>query len=266
MPPEPLEYQGHAAITEFFRTRTWLGTRTARLVPTRANNQPAFGYYLAEPHAPVAHAHSLIVLTLAGDEICCSRAWRADRQPNPWPGPRRSGTAVGGNFATAGPGVRRSSRPAGRRAAAATRRLWPREVRAGHSHRWLTGASPPRSPRKARTHAIAGRVCSIPLTQPWPVLLTNRWRMNLRQDSRTPGCRVRAACSRLKDGKMGTYSISVVCHGIQGFVRPLVVSIFACFLSEPYCRGPWPFDIVVPQNETAGKWMPWPRDSIARCV
>jgi hypothetical protein len=39
-------------------------------VPTRANNQPAFGYYLQDPHAPVAHAHGLVVLTLAGDKIC----------------------------------------------------------------------------------------------------------------------------------------------------------------------------------------------------
>jgi RNA polymerase sigma-70 factor (ECF subfamily) len=70
MPPEPLEYQGHAAIAEFFQTRTWWGTRVVRLVPTRASNQPAFGYYLAEPHAPVAHVHSLVVLTLAGDRIC----------------------------------------------------------------------------------------------------------------------------------------------------------------------------------------------------
>ena len=70
MPPEPLEYQGHAAIAEFFQTRMarW-GTRVPRLVPTCANNQPAFGYYLADPHAPAAHAHSLIVLTLAGDRI-----------------------------------------------------------------------------------------------------------------------------------------------------------------------------------------------------
>ena len=70
MPPEPLEYQGHAAIAEFFQTRTWWGNRVARLVPTRANNQPAFGYYLADPHSPIAHAHSLIVLTLEGDKIC----------------------------------------------------------------------------------------------------------------------------------------------------------------------------------------------------
>jgi RNA polymerase sigma-70 factor (ECF subfamily) len=72
MPPEPLEYQGHAAIAEFFRTRfrAWRETRVTLLVPTRANHQPAFGYYVADPHAPVAHAHSLVVLTLAGDKIC----------------------------------------------------------------------------------------------------------------------------------------------------------------------------------------------------
>jgi hypothetical protein len=38
-------------------------------VPTRANGQPAFGYYLPDPVAPTARAHGLIVLTLAGDQI-----------------------------------------------------------------------------------------------------------------------------------------------------------------------------------------------------
>ena len=70
MPPEPLEYQGHAAIAEFYRSRTWWGEHPVRLVPTRANGQPAFGYYLQDPHAPVDRAHGLIVLTLAGDKIC----------------------------------------------------------------------------------------------------------------------------------------------------------------------------------------------------
>jgi RNA polymerase sigma-70 factor (TIGR02960 family) len=69
MPPEPLEYQGHAAITEFYLTRSWWGVKAARLVPTRANGQPAFGYYLRDPVSPVAHAHGLIVLTLEGDRI-----------------------------------------------------------------------------------------------------------------------------------------------------------------------------------------------------
>jgi RNA polymerase sigma-70 factor (TIGR02960 family) len=70
MPPEPLEYQGHAAIAEFYLSRTWWGTQPVRLVPTRANGQPAFGYYLQDPHAAVTRAHGLIVLTLAGDKIC----------------------------------------------------------------------------------------------------------------------------------------------------------------------------------------------------
>ena len=69
MPPEPLEYQGHAAIAGFFLDRSWWGTRAVRLVPTRANNQPAFGYYLRDPRAPIARAHGLIVLTLAGEKI-----------------------------------------------------------------------------------------------------------------------------------------------------------------------------------------------------
>ena len=70
MPPEPLEYQGHAAIAEFYQTRAWWGVRAVRVVPTRANNQPAFGYYFADEGAPVAYGHGLVVLTLAGDKIC----------------------------------------------------------------------------------------------------------------------------------------------------------------------------------------------------
>jgi hypothetical protein len=69
MPPEPLEYHGHAAIAEFYLSRNWWSVRAGTLVPTRANGQPAFGYYLQDAHAPVAHANGLIVLTLAGDKV-----------------------------------------------------------------------------------------------------------------------------------------------------------------------------------------------------
>jgi RNA polymerase sigma-70 factor (ECF subfamily) len=69
MPPEPLEYQGHAAIARFLLDRSWWGIRSARLVPTRANKQPAFGYYLQDPRTAIAHANGLIVLTLQGDQI-----------------------------------------------------------------------------------------------------------------------------------------------------------------------------------------------------
>ncbi len=71
MPPEPLEYQGQAAIANFLLDRGHRrGVRLAmRLVPTRANGQPAFGHYLQDPHAPVARCYGLIVLTLERERI-----------------------------------------------------------------------------------------------------------------------------------------------------------------------------------------------------
>lgn len=69
MPPEPLEYQGHAAIARFFLTRSYWGGQVARLVPTRANGQPAFGFYVQDPNSPIAHAGGVVVLTLEGDRI-----------------------------------------------------------------------------------------------------------------------------------------------------------------------------------------------------
>jgi len=76
MPPEPLEYCGHAAIAEFYLTRRWWGAQAARLVPTRANGQPAFGYYLRDPASGIAHANGLVVLTLEGDRISAITRFR----------------------------------------------------------------------------------------------------------------------------------------------------------------------------------------------
>jgi RNA polymerase sigma-70 factor (TIGR02960 family) len=80
MPPQPHEYQGRAAIAEFLRTRPQFTAGATRLVPARANGQPAFGYYRVRTStstststgtgAPVAHAYGIIVLALAGDRIC----------------------------------------------------------------------------------------------------------------------------------------------------------------------------------------------------
>ena len=39
------------------------------MVPTGANGQPAFGLYLADPHASVYRAYCLLVITTAGDHI-----------------------------------------------------------------------------------------------------------------------------------------------------------------------------------------------------
>src|SRR5260370_745789 len=47
MPPVPLQYQGPPAIASFLRSSAASrGPRRFRLVPTRANTQPAFGVYL----------------------------------------------------------------------------------------------------------------------------------------------------------------------------------------------------------------------------
>jgi RNA polymerase sigma-70 factor, ECF subfamily len=69
MPPVPLEYQGHDLIRRFFATVAFRQGRRCRLIPARANGQPAFGVYLHDPHSRVAHASGLIVITLAGEQI-----------------------------------------------------------------------------------------------------------------------------------------------------------------------------------------------------
>jgi RNA polymerase sigma-70 factor (TIGR02960 family) len=70
MPPEPLEYEGPLAIGRFLSTVPAGGAlERFRLVPTRANGQPAFACYLRDPHAPIARAYGLMVLTLRDDRV-----------------------------------------------------------------------------------------------------------------------------------------------------------------------------------------------------
>jgi RNA polymerase sigma-70 factor (TIGR02960 family) len=70
MPPTPLEYEGPAAIARFLSTVPGGGQlERFRLIPTRANGQPAFGCYLRDSHTPLAHAYGLMVLTLRGDVV-----------------------------------------------------------------------------------------------------------------------------------------------------------------------------------------------------
>jgi len=68
MPPIPFEYVGRDAAARFFASI--LGAdRRFDLVPTRANDQPAFGAYLRAP-AGIRRGTGLYVLTLSGDQIC----------------------------------------------------------------------------------------------------------------------------------------------------------------------------------------------------
>jgi RNA polymerase sigma-70 factor (ECF subfamily) len=63
MPPQPLELIGHEAIGAFLDDRAQVRGAPLRLRPTRANGQPAFGYYVrSEPRG-------LMVLTLSGNKV-----------------------------------------------------------------------------------------------------------------------------------------------------------------------------------------------------
>jgi RNA polymerase sigma-70 factor (TIGR02960 family) len=70
MPPATLEYQGPAAIAVFLtQSSQYRGSRRPLLIPTRANGQPAFGYYVPDEHARIFHQHGIMVLTIEGDRI-----------------------------------------------------------------------------------------------------------------------------------------------------------------------------------------------------
>lgn len=69
MPPLPYEWQGLRQMREFLAA-IWTGQGAERrLIPTRANGQPAFALYFPDPHGQIMHAVGLMVLTLAGDRV-----------------------------------------------------------------------------------------------------------------------------------------------------------------------------------------------------
>jgi hypothetical protein len=87
MPPAPLEYQGRRAIAAFLGDRAVSRGTPLRLVPTRANGQPAFGCYL--PTGEIARPYGLLVVALDGDAIS-AMTWFADSSVFPHFGlPRR---------------------------------------------------------------------------------------------------------------------------------------------------------------------------------
>jgi RNA polymerase sigma-70 factor (ECF subfamily) len=77
MPPQPVAFDGPDAIGAFLRHRAVLRGRALRVVPTRANTQPAFACYLPDAHAPIARPYGLIVLTLRDDGVAAI-TWFAD--------------------------------------------------------------------------------------------------------------------------------------------------------------------------------------------
>ena len=75
MPPAMLEYRGIESAQRVLAAVSFRPGRTYRVVPTRANGQPALGLYLADPPASLYHAYCLLVITTAGDHITAITAF-----------------------------------------------------------------------------------------------------------------------------------------------------------------------------------------------
>jgi RNA polymerase sigma-70 factor (ECF subfamily) len=65
MPPLPFEYRGLDALAQALTQVA----RARRLVPTRANGQPAFGVYMRDDRDGIFRAVGLLVLTFAGERV-----------------------------------------------------------------------------------------------------------------------------------------------------------------------------------------------------
>jgi RNA polymerase sigma-70 factor (TIGR02960 family) len=63
------QYIGRAVARRLFETAIFPPGRTYRLIPTRANGQPAFGVYIRDPATGVFHVSGMLVITLAGDRV-----------------------------------------------------------------------------------------------------------------------------------------------------------------------------------------------------
>ena len=69
MPPLPFEYRGTEAVRRFFTAIHPHWREIDRLVPVRANGQPAWGEYRRDPVTGVLHLTGIFVIGLAGDRI-----------------------------------------------------------------------------------------------------------------------------------------------------------------------------------------------------
>ena len=70
MPPIPLVYQGRERVSQFLAAFVFAPGNSFRLVPVRANGEPAAGIYLRGPAGQVSHANGVMVFTPAGRKIC----------------------------------------------------------------------------------------------------------------------------------------------------------------------------------------------------
>jgi RNA polymerase sigma-70 factor (ECF subfamily) len=69
MPPLPLEYQGRDLAARFLEAVAFRHGRTFKMLPTRANGQPALAFYFVDTVTGAARAGGILVLTLSGRRV-----------------------------------------------------------------------------------------------------------------------------------------------------------------------------------------------------
>jgi RNA polymerase sigma-70 factor (ECF subfamily) len=76
-----LEYRGIDVALQFYAAVILRPDRSYRVVPTRANGQPAFGMYMADPHTGAYRAYGLHVVTITDDRISAVTGFTASVMP-----------------------------------------------------------------------------------------------------------------------------------------------------------------------------------------
>jgi RNA polymerase sigma-70 factor (TIGR02960 family) len=82
MPPSPLECEGREDAGRYFRMTLFRPGRSLRIVPTRANGQPALASYVRDPQTGLYHASGIAVLTLSGRLISAMTVFGNDVLPS----------------------------------------------------------------------------------------------------------------------------------------------------------------------------------------
>jgi RNA polymerase sigma-70 factor (TIGR02960 family) len=82
MPPIPGELEGREGAGRYFRKTLFRPGPSMRIVPTRANGQPALASYVRDPQTGLYHASGIAVLTLSGSLISAMTTFGKDVLPS----------------------------------------------------------------------------------------------------------------------------------------------------------------------------------------
>ncbi|MGP8010585.1 MAG: nuclear transport factor 2 family protein, partial [Acidimicrobiales bacterium] len=82
MPPIPGECEGREEAGRYIRMTLFRPGRSTRIVPTRANGQPALASYVRDPQSGLYHASGIAVLTLSGRHISAMTTFGKDVLPS----------------------------------------------------------------------------------------------------------------------------------------------------------------------------------------